>query len=164
VAAFYAFVLAPASAAPHGTWRALLEFHARVVGFFLNLVGSHVRVEGTYIMSNSPQFTLQIIRGCDAIEPIAIFLAAVLVSPVRITSRLVGAIAGSLILILVNWFRLVMLFFVGMYWRSLFDLLHETIWQAIFVALAIVLWALWVDWATRTKPKPQNSGAPNDSA
>ena len=112
-------------------------------------MGRDVHVDDTTIIG--PGFAMEIVRGCDGIEPVAIYVAAVVVSPVPIVARFLGAIIGTIALITINWFRLVMLYFVGAYWRSAFDVIHESIWQAVFIGLAIVFWAIWVDWATKPK-------------
>jgi exosortase/archaeosortase family protein len=50
---------------------------------------------------------------------------------------------------LINLLRIVSLFFVGVYYPNAFNMIHEGVWQAAFVVLAIVFWAVWVQWATR---------------
>ena len=94
---------------------------------------------------------MEIVRGCDAIEPVAVFSAAVLASPVLMSRKLSGSLVGAVVLQLINFFRLVTLFFIGAYSRTIFDVLHESVWQAAFVLLALVFWAIWVQWATRAQ-------------
>lgn len=143
---FYAFIHSPSTG---GTaWQPYLKLHTSVVAGLLNGLGSGVHVDGTTIIGQN--FAMEIVRGCDGIEPVAVYVSAVLASPVRVVARLYGALGGAIALIIINWLRLVMLYFAGVYWRSIFDLLHESIWQAVFIGLAIVFWAFWVDFATRT--------------
>lgn len=102
---------------------------------------------------------MQIVRGCDAIEPTAAFAAAVLASPVSLWTKLPGILVGTLILLFVNLVRLVSLFLIGVHWPRALDVMHEDLWQAAFIVLAIVLWAIWVQWATRSKAgEPDASG------
>jgi len=150
---FYAFFHSPSSETPG--WRPYLRVHARIVTEILNFLGSDVHLDDTTVIG--PGFAMEIVRGCDAIEPVAIYAAAVIASPVRIMARVLGVLVGSVVLVFINWVRLVMLYFVGVHWRSVFDILHESIWQAIFIGLAIVFWAIWVDWALRPK-KAANDG------
>ncbi len=153
---FYAFVHSP-SAVGKTTWQPYLQVHAKVVASLLNVLGRDVHVDDSTVISK--EFAMEIIRGCDAIEPVAVYVAAVVASPVRIIWRVVGVLGGTIALVVVNWLRLVMLYFVGVYWRSMFDLLHESIWQAIFIGLAIVFWMIWVDWATRTSKAADDAPA-----
>lgn len=130
---------------------------ATVTGSIVNLFGYETNVVDTSIAS--PAFSMQIVRGCDAIEPAAAFAAAVLASPVALWTKLPGILAGMLILLLVNLVRLVSLFFIGVHWPSALDVMHEDVWQAAFIVLAIVLWAIWVQWATKDKAgEPHASG------
>ena len=95
---------------------------------------------------------MTIVRGCDAIEPVAAFTAAVFASPVSFWLKIPGVVVGALALLLINLARLVSLFFVGIYFPAAFDLIHMDVWQAAFIVLAICFWAIWVQWATRGPP------------
>jgi len=98
---------------------------------------------------NSPRGSINVERGCDAVEPTALFVAAVLASPVPWLSKLPAVLVGTLILAIVNVVRIVSLFLSAVYWRKAFDILHLDVWQAAFILLAILMWALWASWAVR---------------
>ena len=88
---------------------------------------------------------------------IAIFFWSTVASAFKIGLREIDFIqflffatwTSFLILLLINLVRLVSLFFIGVYWPKALDVMHEDVWQAAFIVLAIVLWAIWVQWATR---------------
>lgn len=142
---FYGLIHRP-SAANDDPFLALI---ASAAGAILKLLGQDIMVTNTTIQSiQSPSFSMGIVRGCDALEPVAAFTAAVLASPVAFRLKLPGIVIGAGALLIINLFRIVMLFFVGLHARNLFDLIHLDIWQAVFVVLAIAFWALWVQWAT----------------
>lgn len=92
---------------------------------------------------------MQIIRGCDAIEPVAAFAAAVLASPLPTRAKVPGVLVGALVLVAINQARLVSLFLVGVYFPSVFDFIHLDVWQAALIVLAVCCWAIWVQWAMR---------------
>ena len=98
---------------------------------------------------NSSRGSINVERGCDAVEPTALFVAAVLASPVPWLSKLPAVLVGTLILAIVNVIRIVSLFLSAVYWRKAFDILHLDVWQAAFILLAILMWALWASWAVR---------------
>ncbi len=98
---------------------------------------------------NSPRGSINVERGCDAVEPTALFISAVLASPVPWMSKFPAVVVGTLILAVVNVVRIVSLFLSAVYWRAAFDILHLDVWQAAFILLAIVMWALWASWAVR---------------
>jgi len=120
---------------------------ARVTGGILDLLGQGTSVHGTIV--ESPEYSMRVVRGCDAIEPIAAFVAAVLASPISFWTKLPGILAGAVALSFLNLIRLVTLFLVGVYAPSAVDFVHFDVWQAAFIVLAICFWAVWVQWATR---------------
>ncbi|UCE61919.1 MAG: hypothetical protein JSU63_09325, partial [Phycisphaerales bacterium] len=72
---------------------------------------------------------MRIVRGCDAIEPVAAFTAAVLASPVSVSFKAWGILVGALALQVINLIRLVTLFFVGVYFPRALDIVHIDVWQ-----------------------------------
>ena len=51
--------------------------------------------------------------------------------------------AGLLAIELMNVVRISSLFVIQRHWPDSFHLWHTTIWEAVFVLLAVLLWALW---------------------
>jgi exosortase/archaeosortase family protein len=103
--------------------------------------------QGTSV--SSPRGTITVARGCDAMEPVALFVSAVLASPVSFSSRLLAAVAGTALLLTINLVRIISLFLCAAHWRSAFDIMHLDVWQALFIFLAIFLWAIWAAWAVK---------------
>ncbi len=75
---------------------------------------------------------------------------AVLASPVSLWAKIPGLLVGWICLPVINFLRLVSLFIIGISFPAFFDVVHEHIWQAVFVVLAIVFRAIWVQLATRS--------------
>jgi exosortase/archaeosortase family protein len=133
-----------------GFFPAYLRWNARVSGVLLRTLGEDVSVrERTIISPKGPSIDIE--RGCDAVEPSALFVAAVLASPVPIFSRLGAAIVGTFLLMLLNLVRVVSLFLVRLYFPKAFETMHLDVWQAIFIILAILLWAGWASRMARRK-------------
>ena len=89
-------------------FRPYLGLIARVTGGILGLFGHEASV--VYTLVSSPAFSMEIVRGCDAIEPAAAFAAAVPASPVSFWSKIPGLLAGTAALLVINLARLVSLF------------------------------------------------------
>lgn len=152
LAAFYVFI----AFSPFYSKRFLPSYHqwiARVSGGLLAVLGQEITVTGKSI--HSPRFSVNIVRGCDAVEAIALYVCAVLAFPLPLLKRLPGMIAGALLLSVLNLVRVVSLFLVGVYSRRIFDLMHIDVWQAIFIFFAVLLWILWLLWATRSQVAAQ---------
>ena len=131
-----------------GFFPAYLKANAVASGAILRAVGQPVEVQGNSLVSAAGS-SIQIERGCDAVEPSALFVAAVLASPVRLGSRLLAAALGTLVLMVLNLVRVISLFWVRVHYPSAFETMHLDVWQALFIILALVLWAAWASRAVR---------------
>lgn len=129
----------------------VLRLTTKSAGAVLAFLGQDIAVRDIFI--SSPGFSVRIVRGCDAVEPMALFVCAVLAFPSPLLKKLPGIVAGMLILALLNLVRIVSLFLIGVYAPSLFGVMHVDVWQGVFIVLALVLWLLWLLWATQ-RPIP----------
>lgn len=125
----------------------VLRLTAKLSGAALGLLGQDIAVDGALIVS--PDFSVQIVRGCDAVEPIALFVCAVLAFPSPLLTKLPGIVGGMLVLIVLNFVRIVSLFLIGVYAPKVFGFMHVDVWQGVFVLFAMLLWLLWLLWATQ---------------
>jgi exosortase H (IPTLxxWG-CTERM-specific) len=111
---------------------------ARASGAVLALLGQEVRMEGTVIAS--PRFAVNIRNGCNGVEAMLIFLAAVLAFPVPWKARLRGLAIGVVAIQAVNLVRVVALFLTGAYLPELFNASHTLVWQTLVILFAVLLW------------------------
>lgn len=116
---------------------------ARVSGATLDLLGQDVEMSGTVI--RSPRFAVNIENGCNGVETVLIFLAAVLAFPAPWKARLLGVAVGVVAIQLVNLVRVVALFLTGAYLPDLFDASHTVVWQSVVILFGVLLWILWAD-------------------
>jgi len=127
-----------------------LVWIASTTAKILTFLGHEAASKGAWV--GTAHFKAEIVHGCDALEPTAAFAAAVVASPVAFGRKIPGLIVGIIGLLLVNLIRIVTLFFIGEYFPGALDIMHYDIWQAAFIVLAIVFWAIWVQLATREGP------------
>ncbi len=136
---------------PFTAWVASTSGHA------LRLLGQPVALEGTVI--RGPRFAVNIENGCNGVETVVIFLAAVLAFPARWRARLAGLALGIVAIQAINLVRVVALYLTGAYLPSLFDTSHTVIWQTLVILSGL---GLFVIWASRVGgPEP---GGPADGA
>lgn len=109
----------------------------------LNLLGQNVTQTGTVL--TSPRFAVNIRNGCNGVEALVIFVAAVLSFPATWRSRAVGLGLGALAIQAVNLVRVVALFLTGAYVPRLFESSHTVIWQTIVILFAVLLWIFWAN-------------------
>lgn len=120
---------------------------AKVSGTVLNAIGEKVEIAGTEIRSSS--FSVNIENGCNGVETALLFGAAVLAFPASWVRRSIGLAAGFLAIQVLNLFRVVTLFWVGLHRPVLFNSSHTVIWQSVVVLFGVLLFLLW---ASKQRP------------
>ncbi|MEM7355772.1 MAG: exosortase H [Acidobacteriota bacterium] len=116
---------------------------AKVSGSVLNLIGQDISMEGTIVRNN--RFAVNIRNGCNGVETMIIFLAAVLAFPASWKARGVGLALGLIAIQVVNLIRVVALFLTGVYFPKFFDSSHTVVWQTIVILFGVLLWIFWAN-------------------
>ena len=116
---------------------------ARAGGATLDLLGQQTTMTGTIIRND--RFAVNIRNGCNGVEAMLIYFAAVLAFPASWRSRLLGVALGFVAIQLVNLVRVVALFLTGVYFPRLFDSSHTVIWQTVVILSGVLLWILWAN-------------------
>ena len=125
---------------------------AAVSGWLLNALGEKVEVAGTIIRSSS--FGVNIENGCNGVETGLLFGAAVLAVPARWSRRLFGRLVGFLAIQVLNLFRVITLFWIGLHRPALFSSSHTVIWQSVVVLFGVLLFLLWASRERRLSAAP----------
>ncbi len=126
-----------------------INLNAELSGKLLNLLGQHTTVFEDTI--SSAQFSMGVKKGCDAIEPMALYVAGIVAFPALLKKKITGLVVGLLMIFFLNILRIVALFLTGIYRPSLFDVMHVEVWQMIFILVAIAIWFLWLRWSVNKK-------------
>jgi exosortase H (IPTLxxWG-CTERM-specific) len=127
---------------------------ARVSGATLDLLGQDVQMQGTIIRGS--RFAVNIRNGCNGVEAMLIFLAAVLAFPAPWKARLLGLAVGGVAIQAVNLVRVVALYLTGVWFPTWFDASHTVIWQTLVILFSVLLWILWANrLGAPRQPTPQ---------
>lgn len=129
---------------------AYLSLNASTAAAMLNLLGERVTATGSTIVSS--QHALSILRGCDAIEPTALFVAAALAFPVSWRKRGLAVLIGVPVLAALNLVRIISLYYAKALAPELFEVIHVDVWQSAFVLAVMLLWMVWA-WRAAAPPK-----------
>lgn len=138
-------------------FRPYANLHADVTGFFLKLFGQAVTVAGATV--SSADFSIIIVRGCDPIEPSLIFTTAILAFPAAFSAKWKGILIGLPVIHLINLFRIVSLFLIGVYYPSWFERMHLQWWQVLFILIVISGWCLWLYYAVIRNRSNNSNGS-----
>jgi len=126
-----------------------MEGWASVSAGTLRVLGIDAKANGTSIYSSNPRFSVNIKKGCDAVQPMVLFVMAVLASPVLWKTKWMGLLAGIAFLMVMNLVRVISLYYTGIYWKSAFEIMHHDVWQTLFVIFSILAWLFWALWAVK---------------
>jgi len=136
---------------------AYLEYNAKISNAILHWFGQSSTVVNATI--RSPQFSITIKRGCDALEPSWLFCAAVIAFPAPWRRRLAGMVAGVAAILSLNLVRIVSLYFLGVHQPAFFETMHLEVWPVIFIIAALILWISWISWSRQNSINPPNATA-----
>lgn len=115
----------------------------------LHLSGMEVALVAITQIHHPNGFAYEIYYRCTAFLPLAIFSVSILAYPGAMTNKLLGLSLGLPLLLGLNLFRLVSLFYIGVYIPKAFGLTHSVIWEILMVVATIGLWLSWIKWIHR---------------
>jgi exosortase H (IPTLxxWG-CTERM-specific) len=95
-------------------------------------------------------FGVEMRDGCNAINVTILLWSAILAFPAHWKTKMLGLVAGSLILQLFNIVRFVSLFYLGQFSLTWFDFAHAYLWESLLMLDTMVLFWLWVNRVMRT--------------
>ena len=139
-----------------------MEIVAQTSALSLRVLGEAVAVDGSTIRAAG--VSLSIRRGCDALEPSALLLAAIVAFPAPWRKRLVGLLVGFPLLQVANILRVDSLFYVQRQWPEWFETAHVDIWQPLFIALTLAFWAGWALWVVLGWRSNERGGSHNGAS
>jgi exosortase H (IPTLxxWG-CTERM-specific) len=125
----------------------IVSVNARLSSFILRLFGMGTVARNETISSSA--CSVNIAKGCDAMEAMALYASALLAFPARWKFKLVGLGIGLAMLFALNILRVTSLFFTGVYFPKAFEFMHVEVWQILFILFAIGLWIFWIKWTRK---------------
>ena len=120
---------------------------AAVSALFIRLFDAGARAHGDLI---DGRFSMRIVLDCAALDAQALLAAAVLAFPARWRYRIVGVVAGTLVVAAVNVARIGVLYVAGVRWPSAFPVLHEEVLQIAIILATFLVFGGWIAFVRRT--------------
>ncbi len=134
-------------------WTALL---ADASAALVKLFDPNVISYGKVIQDAVTGQGVSIESGCNGIEAFLVLMAAVLAYPAPWAVRAAGVVAGFFAIQIVNLARIITLFYLATWNHQVFEFAHLYLWQALIMLDVVVVWLLWMRWATRQEFRPAN--------
>lgn len=119
-----------------------VNFTAFLSGNLIRLFADNILISGNIISSEDISIILSF--GCEGSEAIIIFIAGVLAFPTNRNYKIKGLLLGTSVLYFLNIIRIVILYFIGKFDFSVFDLFHNEILPVLFIIISIIAWSLWL--------------------
>ena len=127
--------------------RPILEFYAWTGSGSLNIFGLGTSVNETFVLNN--EFSLNVGKGCDALSPMVLIMAAILTFPIAFKLKIPALIIAPIAIIFLNIIRIMSLFLIGVHAPDFFEIAHVEIWQSIFIIFCLMGWLYWLVWAVK---------------
>lgn len=101
-----------------------------------------------------PNFSVNILHGCNGTTPAAMIIAGVLAYPATWKARAFGLVVGSAWVQLVNLLRIVLLYELGRYGLvAAFESVHLYVAQVVVILATAAFWLFWIGrFATPREP------------
>jgi len=109
-----------------------------IMGMVCTSLGTVITISGT---------SLDIKFGCNGLEAVMIYAVGILSFPATWRKRLLGIIAGFIVIQIINIIRIVALAYSGIYLKTLFEYIHIYIAQGMMIAVALGIYLLWIGYA-----------------
>lgn len=103
------------------------------------------------ILTHSSGFSYEVAYICTGFLPSVTFIVCVFASLGTLPNKIIGVLCGVPILLLINYIRLINLFYIGVFYPASFDFAHEVVWEALQAMAFITIWVSWMYWANRHK-------------
>jgi exosortase/archaeosortase family protein len=115
----------------------------------IELIGIGVTSSGPFLHLHSA--VMEVKFGCNGLEAILLFCAAVLAYPASWKQRVYGIVLGSTLLQFFNLLRIALLAWVLEFHRDIFDVMHEYITQSIMIVIAFVVFLIYLQYVNNEK-------------
>ncbi len=129
------------------TW--YLGAYARLSGWVIHLFDPSAHVAGRDVVGRA---SLTIAKYCDAMDVNLLLVAAMLACPSPWTRRLVGIVAGVMLLSVINVARIVALYQISIHAPAAFEFVHAEVFPLVMVVLAVGVFVVWLRWSGQLEP------------
>ena len=93
--------------------------------------------------------SLDVRFGCNGLEAFLIYTVAILSFPATVARKAVGIVGGFIVLQILNVLRIAGLGLSGIYLKEYFHYIHIYVAQGLMIAVALVLFLFWLNYATQ---------------
>jgi len=123
-----------------GFTRGLVEISAVVIRLF----GGSATANQVVLQNPSNGFAMEVLDGCNGDDVAVLLWAAILAYPASWSQKGKGLLAGTATIYVINFLRIISLFYLGQYDKQWFEFAHLYVWESVFVLLTLTIFWTWV--------------------
>ena len=112
--------------------------------WLVNLISPAVHASAAGASIRAVGGGINILNGCEGFEVLFLLVAALIVSPMTWGRRVLGLLAGTLFVWLLNQVRILVLFYAYRADQDLFALLHGTVAPLVMIVLVTIAFVLFL--------------------
>jgi exosortase H (IPTLxxWG-CTERM-specific) len=123
-----------------GFTRCLVEISAVVIRLF----GGNAIAHQVVLQNPTNGFAVEVLDLCNGDDVAILLWAAILAYPASWLEKGKGLLAGTATIYVINFLRIISLFYLGQYNRQWFEFAHLYVWESVFVLLTLTIFWTWV--------------------
>ena len=120
--------------------RGLVEISAIVIRLF----GGHATAQQVILQNPLNGFAMEVLDGCNGDDVAVLLWAAILAYPASWLQKGKGLLVGTATIYIINFLRIISLFYLGQYDMRWFEFAHLYVWESVFVLLTLTIFWTWV--------------------
>lgn len=98
-----------------------------------------------------PSISLDVKFGCNGLEAVMIYSVAVIAFPAAWKKKILGIVAGLIIIQVINILRIASLAYSGIHFRRLFEYIHIYVAQGLMIAISLGVFFIYLHYAESKK-------------
>ncbi len=107
------------------------------------LGGDDIICSGTSVSTSG--FAIDIAEGCNGIYALSIVIAGIIAFPAPWRPKSVGLLLSIILIMILNYIRILTLWYVGKAGSFLFDVMHLYVWEFVIIVLGAGFWYFWYE-------------------
>jgi exosortase H (IPTLxxWG-CTERM-specific) len=111
--------------------------------WLIHIFGGSCTHDGAILSTVARDFSMRILDGCNGLNVVVLLWSAMLAYPAKWKWRWIGLASGLIAIQSLNLVRLISLFYLGQYSKSIFEFAHLYLWETLIIIDAMLVFGVW---------------------
>lgn len=128
----------------------------------IQLFDNQVLVQGVIIRSLNNDFAVAIRAGCNGVEAGIILFAAIFAFPhAPWKHKVIGFLLGFITIQFLNLLRIISLFYLGQWDKTVFDWAHLYLWEVLIMLDVLIFFLIWIRYLPQAEARTATTPTPS---